>query len=89
MDMNMGGGLGYAYLELYPVPLWVSHSIGNARSLEETALVFDVRSLVVWSGGTGFLDAVCRAGRWLKNQLCPPCPPTTTIQILRLLLEAS
>lgn len=36
--MEMGGGLGYAYLVLYSAPLGVSHSIGSIRSLKGTGL---------------------------------------------------
>lgn len=36
LDMKNGGGLGYAYLALYSVPLGGSHSAGNIRHLEET-----------------------------------------------------
>lgn len=87
----MGGGLGYAYLVLYSAPLGVSHSIGSIRSLKGTGLRGWI-VLVVWSESR-FLDAVCRAGRRLKNQFCGPCvyrpSPTTNVHFLRLLLEAS
>lgn len=50
---------------------WWCHILSEISDRGRDEARFDTRSLVAWPG-TGFLDGVCRAGRWLKNQLCPP-----------------
>lgn len=85
-----GDGDGYGRRARLCLLGTLSSAVGSVTFYRKYQIVGkDGTSIVGCVVRNPFPGAVCRVGHWLKNQLRTPCPPTTSVNFLRLLLEAS